>query len=140
VDLQVHESWDDFKKVLPSLGTPYFFTKFADREMTDVDFASDLFGDSARGGAAPAAGEDRGRIALVFGSEIDGFTSIADDVAAHFQANTVRYPMDESGGVRSYNLANTASMALWEAYKAIAAEKKRGAQGALGAGAQTMAL
>ena len=59
-------------------------------------------------------GQDDGEVALVFGSETEGLKSISPNAAATLPA--VFLPMN-SEHIRSYNLANTVSIGLWEAHR-----------------------
>jgi len=104
VDLRVYPSWDDFVPILETFKRRLYFTKYASSSMLDVDFAD----------------EAHGKTALIFGSEIDGLTSIRPWLVEHESArNMIAYPMNAPEVFRSYNLSTSASMALWDAYKTL---------------------
>ena len=70
VDLHVHDDWQTFRTTtLPSLGRRFFFTKFGDTSLLDVDFMSDGLGNLPKEGDEGRMGQD---ISLIFGSETKG--------------------------------------------------------------------
>lgn len=98
VDLKRHERWEDFLKT-PGLGTIWLFTKFASQLYYQAEFkASDV---------------------LVFGSETKG---LGKEFLARFpDEHKLRIPMP-CEGVRSLNLSNAVSVALYEARRQLAAD------------------
>lgn len=73
-------------------GTRYFFTKFGDQSMTNMDWAQDQ------------------KIVLIFGSEVDGFDGIREWLDTEGKNETlVAFPMVDDR-FRSFNLSTTASM------------------------------
>lgn len=98
VRAQTHDDWSSFEKeILPGLGTPYFFTKFASTSIYDTSFVpppSDL--------------------CLVFGSESEGFKAIP--TATLKRHHCIHFPM-HTDSIRSYNLAASAAMGLSEAVR-----------------------
>lgn len=142
VDLRVWASWAEFRDVgLPQLGRAYYFSKYAERSLLEVDFAA-----SAASAAAEGGEEERcEKVTLVFGSEVDGFERVPPgEIPA---ASMVALPMlrgpeqpvyggdhdhdhedeDEDdecsaseAGIRSYNLSTSAAIALFESYRQLA--------------------
>uniref|UniRef100_A0A7S0ZGK6 tRNA/rRNA methyltransferase SpoU type domain-containing protein n=1 Tax=Timspurckia oligopyrenoides TaxID=708627 RepID=A0A7S0ZGK6_9RHOD len=102
VDLRVYENWAQFVPVLKTFTNRFYFTKYAHVSMLDVSFT------------------DSGKTVLIFGSEVDGLTSIREWLNENEDPqHMVAYPMNAPDVFRSYNLSTSASMALWEAYKSI---------------------
>lgn len=100
VDCAVHDDADAFvRDVLPTLGAPAFFTKAGDRSL----LTARLF---------PEGGDAGSRVALVLGSETDGFESL---LPRHADALRPAVAVPMTGDIRCYNLAATAAMAVFEA-------------------------
>ncbi|OOR91560.1 tRNA (uridine(34)/cytosine(34)/5-carboxymethylaminomethyluridine(34)-2'-O)-methyltransferase TrmL [Moraxella caviae] len=99
-DLQVHDDWQACRAALGELGVAVvaaMTTKFS-RPFYEYDFVKQ------------AAGGD---VALVFGSETDGLPSdVRDDIG---EQNWLRLPMLPQS--RSLNLANSASICLYEVWR-----------------------
>jgi tRNA (cytidine/uridine-2'-O-)-methyltransferase len=94
VDLHVHKSWNDFvEKASPR--TLCFFSKRATRSYTAMRYQEDDF--------------------LVFGPETRGLPQEILDAHAE---RTLRIPMMGTG-VRSLNLSNAVSIALYEALRQL---------------------
>lgn len=111
VDVTVHESWAHFRdKVLPGLGDAYFYTKHAAVTQTDVEY------DLGRG------------VVLLFGSETDGFDSIAGQWEDVPGATPVAFPMVEGDRFRAFNLSTSASMAVWDAYRQVTLGRRAAAK------------
>lgn len=73
-------------------GTRYFFTKFGEESMTNMDWAENQ------------------KIVLIFGSEVDGFDGIREWLDTEGKKETlVAFPMVDDR-FRSFNLSTTASM------------------------------
>ncbi|OSX70322.1 hypothetical protein BU14_0789s0004 [Porphyra umbilicalis] len=107
VDVTIHESWATFRdEVLPGLGDAYFYTKHAPVTQVDVEY------DDARG------------VVLLFGSEVDGFDSIAGEWEGVPDATPVAFPMVEGDRFRAFNLSTSASMAVWDAYRQITLRRR----------------
>lgn len=94
---------EEFEQVL-------FFSKFGEKSMLDVEFVR------------------RGKIGLVFGSEVDGFEGIEKEVReivgdgegkGRGGRELVAFPMRGEDGFRAFNLSTTASMALWDAVRQL---------------------
>lgn len=103
VDVHVYDDWQQFAQgeMKRIGGTRYFFTKFGDQSMTNMDWAQDQ------------------KIVLIFGSEVDGFDGIREWLDTEGKNETlVAFPMVDDR-FRSFNLSTTASMALWDAYKTV---------------------
>ncbi|MBX7137417.1 MAG: tRNA (cytidine(34)-2'-O)-methyltransferase [Oligoflexia bacterium] len=96
VDLQLHATWEEYSARSPSRRV-WLFSKFATRCYYEADFFA----------------ED----ALVFGSETKG---LGKEFMSHFPPDqALRIPID-CDGVRSLNLSNAVSIALYEARRQIA--------------------
>lgn len=94
VDLRTWRSWEAFEEVLPTLGTPVFFSTKSTRMYW----------------TAPLAGED---VVLLFGRETGGFPA-----AIHAKYGESMYAMPMfSEHVRSLNLSTAAGIALYEAIR-----------------------
>lgn len=106
VDLRVYDDWSEFSKeggALQSLGgTRLFFTKFGNERAIDINWKA-----------------EQTPIVLIFGSEVDGMTSIKSWMDCEGKdERRVAFPMVDSR-FRSFNLSTSASMALWDAYKSL---------------------
>jgi len=107
VDVTIHESWATFRdEVLPGLGDAYFYTKHAPVTQVDVEY------DDARG------------VVLLFGSEVDGFDSIAGEWEGVPNSTPVAFPMVEGDRFRAFNLSTSASMAVWDAYRQVTLRRR----------------
>jgi len=104
VNLTVHSDWESFYPLLPSLGKAYYLTPHGDVNLLDCKFE---FNNSTSSES----------IALLFGNENQGFKEIEKYLEGESQ---VKVP---SKDVRSFNLANTASMVIWEAYRQYNSKK-----------------
>lgn len=94
VDVHVYDNWLNFAQgeMLRIGGARYFFTKFGDQCVTEVEWAHDE------------------KIVLVFGSEVDGFDGIRNWLDTEgSKENLVAFPMVDDR-FRSFNLSTTASM------------------------------
>lgn len=83
---QVWESWEDFEKILPSLGTAFFFSVEGKKSLWQIDF--------------PA------RSVLLFGCETRG---LPQEIRDKYEDRIVSVPMVE-GPIRSLNLSTTAGI------------------------------
>lgn len=95
VKLEQHESWKSFAegRMKELGGKRLFFTKFGDVGMVDLEW-----------GVQPEP------VVMVFGSEVDGFTSIEDWLETDGRDETkVALPMVDER-IRCFNLSTTASM------------------------------
>lgn len=94
VDLHVHPSWEQFlRKTSPA--RLWFFSKRGPRNYTSVSFAEDDF--------------------LIFGPETRG---LPPSLVGENAGNALRIPM-MSNRVRSLNLSNAVSIALYEALRQL---------------------
>ena len=93
VDLYVHPDFDDLLRALPPESHPYwFFSKKTKRPYTDVQFTD--------------------RDVLVFGKETKG---LSEAIRSRWADRLLSIPI--WGEIRSYNLANAVSIALFEALR-----------------------
>ena len=92
VDPRVWRSWDAFKKELPALGNPYFFSAKATRLLWDVPFG------------------EPGGIVLIFGGETAG---LPPELHERYGERFVAMPI-LSPHVRSLNLSSAVAIALYE--------------------------
>jgi tRNA (cytidine/uridine-2'-O-)-methyltransferase len=88
---EVWESWADFERALPSLGTPLFFTARGVRPFQEIAYA------------CPAV--------LIFGRESVG---LPEELLARHRAETVSIPMRDAE-LRSLNLSTSVALAAYEA-------------------------
>jgi len=95
VKLEVHESLDDFMKQYEGR-TMYLATTKGGHNYTDVEYHD----------------EDM----ILFGRETRGLPR--DFIAEHAE-NAIRIPMSESTRLRSFNLANSANIILFEALRQL---------------------
>ncbi len=95
VDLQVHVSWEAFLKA-ENPAELWYFTKFATRTYYDACYSKDTY--------------------LVFGSETKGLGKAF--LGQQPEEQQLYIPMDEPK-VRSLNLSNAVSIALYEARRQI---------------------
>eukprot|EP01114_Cavostelium_apophysatum_P012555 TRINITY_DN2838_c0_g2_i2.p1 TRINITY_DN2838_c0_g2~~TRINITY_DN2838_c0_g2_i2.p1 ORF type:complete len:167 (-),score=8.19 TRINITY_DN2838_c0_g2_i2:407-907(-) len=102
VDLHQYRNWDHFLPVLPSLGKPYFFTPQGNIDLLQCEFEF-----------RKRKTDDKDVITLLFGNENYGFEEIEHLIQ---NESRVRVPM-VSSSIRSFNLANTASLVIWEAFR-----------------------
>lgn len=94
VDVHVYDDWQQFAQgeMMRIGGARYFFTKFGDQSMTNMDWAENQ------------------KIVLIFGSEVDGFDGIREWLDTEGKNETlVAFPM-VNDRFRSFNLSTTASM------------------------------
>lgn len=96
VNVNVYDNWKEFAngKLEELEGTRYFFTKFGQICATDIKWPH------------------KGKIVLIFGSEVNGFDGIRDwlDEYENSEDNfTIAFPMVDQR-FRSFNLSTTASM------------------------------
>ena len=94
VDLHVHRSWDHFSGAVNPKRL-WFFSKRASRSYTSVDYEDQDF--------------------LVFGPETRG---LPQDLLDHNPDQALKIPMAGTG-VRSLNLSNAVSIALYEALRQL---------------------
>jgi tRNA (cytidine/uridine-2'-O-)-methyltransferase len=119
VDLRVYEDWEEFSRPggpMETLGgTRYFFTKFGAEAAVDVDYT-----------AGRASADEP--VVLLFGSEVDGFTCMENwlERGPGVSERRVAFPMVNEH-FRAYNLSTTASMSVWDAYKALTLAARRSA-------------
>lgn len=92
VDMRVWSSWDEFERVLPTLGDPYFLSTKATRVLWD----------------APLAGGND--VVLVFGRETGG---LPVDLHERYSDRFVSLPI-LSPRVRSLNLSSSVAIAVYE--------------------------
>jgi tRNA (cytidine/uridine-2'-O-)-methyltransferase len=92
VDLRVWPGWPAFESVLPSLGTPFFFSTKAAQPFWDAPLG---------------ASEDA---VLVFGRESGG---LSPEIHERYADRFVSMPM-QSARVRSLNLSTAVGIALYE--------------------------
>lgn len=92
VDVRVWPDWDSFEKVLPTLGTPFFFSTKATKIFWD----------------APLGAEND--VVLIFGRETAGLPA---DLHERFAGHFVTMPMT-STLVRSLNLSTSVAVAVFE--------------------------
>ena len=116
VDLRLYPSFTQFLTQTSSYFTQMlFFTKYADESIFDIRYAL------------------KGKIALIFGSEVDGFSSIEEELKevrrrcergknGERKERFVAFPMVNHEVFRSFNLSTTASMALWDAVKQLSVQ------------------
>lgn len=98
VDLIVHASYEKFRESLPVGARLWFFTKFAEKSYFGADFRDGDY--------------------LVFGKETTGLPESVHK--NEDRSRLLRIPM-YSDKIRSLNLANSASIALYEAIRQAAA-------------------
>ena len=107
VDLKVHEDWAAFEaSQLEQFTATYLVSKedkLGETNLLDTSFDFSW-----------PEGRRRAEIGLIFGNEDKGLTGIAEHMLAHPR---VYLPM--SPHIRSYNLANSVSMVLWEAHRQL---------------------
>lgn len=90
VDLEVWPSWEDFEKVLPTLGAPFFFTSEAEQVYWDVDYPD--------------------RTVLVFGKESVG---LSEEIRERYRNHLVGIPIHDPQ-TRSLNLSVCVGLGLYE--------------------------
>jgi tRNA (cytidine/uridine-2'-O-)-methyltransferase len=90
VDLRTWGSWEDFERVLPSLGVPFFFSTKATKMYWDAEFAPDSV--------------------LVFGRETGG---LPRDIHERYADRMVGMPI-HSPHVRSLKLSTCVGISLYE--------------------------
>ena len=93
VDLEVWPSWDAFEPAIADLGEPWFFSAGAKRPLWDADFTSDSV--------------------LIFGCETQGLPQLIRD---RYRDRMLEIPMN-SPHIRSINVSNAASVAIFEAQR-----------------------
>jgi tRNA (cytidine/uridine-2'-O-)-methyltransferase len=93
VDLCLWPSWEAFETVLPTLGSPFFFSTKATRDHWDADYEADSV--------------------LIFGRETGGLPA---DIHARYGDRMLRMPI-HSPHVRSLNLSTAVGVALYEALR-----------------------
>eukprot|EP01117_Protostelium_nocturnum_P020744 TRINITY_DN9515_c0_g1_i1.p1 TRINITY_DN9515_c0_g1~~TRINITY_DN9515_c0_g1_i1.p1 ORF type:complete len:199 (+),score=32.50 TRINITY_DN9515_c0_g1_i1:3-599(+) len=121
VKLKEYDNWNDFKGVLPSLGKAYFFTKFARNSLMDTifDYGKNLTSNRFEIEETTVESEEKsgeseiGQLTLIFGSETEGLTAIKDQI----QNEELLYIPQDSSHIRSFNLSNSVTIALWEAHR-----------------------
>eukprot|EP00741_Cyanophora_paradoxa_P007284 tig00001095_g7046.t1 len=96
LDVTAYENWEEFARMLPSLGPAYWFTKHGSTSLLDVEF--------------PRCE----KMALVFGSETNGFEDIEGQIPP--DAPRISLPMYTTA-IRSFNLSTSAGIAAFEALK-----------------------
>ena len=146
VNLRTHKSWKDLRVHLAkpprNMGAEqlFFVTKFAKRSMLHADFASashcpgaqNQKGIIAPGDCSqPALASPRRPIALIFGSEQMGLSSISDQDEDYATALSSEKSLGNSSGctlvglpmctdtIRSYNLSSSIAIVLWEAWRQL---------------------
>ena len=92
VDVRVWPTWNDFERVLPALGEPYFFSTKATRLLWDAPL-----------------GESKG-VVLIFGRETGGLPA---DLHERFKDRFLSMPI-HSPRVRSLNLSTSVAIAVYE--------------------------
>lgn len=92
VDLHLWKNWDEFERIMPSLGEPYFFSTKATRELWDAPLG------------------DAENVILVFGRETGG---LAPEIHAKYRDRFLTMPI-LSPHVRSLNLSTSVGVALYE--------------------------
>lgn len=87
VDLHVHDDWQTFRSTtLPSIGRRFFFTKFGDSSLLDVNFTAP----QRTGDGLPKEGDTdedllAQDISLIFGSETKGlFGLVSFNITSSF--------------------------------------------------------
>lgn len=90
---KIWPSWKAFEKVLPNLGTPFFFTAEGARTYWEVKYPP--------------------RSVLIFGSESSG---LPPEIRTAYRDQTVSIPMDRSA-VRSLNLSTCVALGVYEAQR-----------------------
>lgn len=90
VDLHVWPSWEDFEKILPGLGTPFFFTTGAERVYWNVEYPD--------------------RTVLVFGKESVG---LSEEIREHYRESLVGIPIHDPE-TRSLNLSVCVGLGVYE--------------------------
>ena len=90
---RVYDDWTSFEPVLPSLGTPFFFSAEAERTPDDVEWS--------------------GPAVFLFGRESVGF---APTIREQYSDRLVRLPMSDDR-VRSLNVSTCVGIALYEAQR-----------------------
>lgn len=90
VPLHVWPDWKAFERMLPTLGSPFFFSTKASRTFWDADYGDDPV--------------------LIFGRETGG---LPQDLHLRFADRMFRMPI-VSEHVRSLNLSTTAAIAMYE--------------------------
>ncbi len=90
VDVRVWPSWEQFERVLPSLGEPFFFSTKGQQVFWDASFPDD--------------------VVLVFGRETGG---LPDAIHARYSERMLTMPI-HSPHVRSLNLSTCVGIALYE--------------------------
>lgn len=98
LNVQVHANWDAFRKSLPEEAPLVFFTKKAGNTVFSHRFVAGTY--------------------LVFGRETSG---LPDWILNANAQSSVRIPMFDAR-IRSLNLANAASVALYEAIRQLGFE------------------
>jgi len=88
---RVHDDWARFEALLPSLGTPLFFSAEAERTLDEVDWS--------------------GPAVFLFGRESVGF---APEIRERYREQLVRLPMRDDR-VRSLNVSTCVGIVLYEA-------------------------
>lgn len=99
VTLEIHESLDDFMKKYGKEGenrTMYLATTKGTHRYTDIEYRD---GDM-----------------LLFGKETAG---LPRDFIAEHEENAIRIPMSENTRLRSFNLANSANIIMFEALRQL---------------------
>lgn len=94
IQLNIHGSYEEFRKSLPAEARLWFFTKFASKTLYEASFEPGDY--------------------LVFGKETTG---LADSIHQAEAERLLRVPMPGSDIVRSLNLAGTVHIALYEALR-----------------------
>ncbi|MCO5142642.1 MAG: tRNA (cytidine(34)-2'-O)-methyltransferase [Oligoflexia bacterium] len=95
VDLKMYKNYDCFVAEQPSSARFWYFTKFAQKSLYEVEFSQDDY--------------------LIFGRETSGLPENIQNTVSDSQK--IRIPMPGSEHVRSLNLAGAAHIALYEALR-----------------------
>jgi len=90
---EIHASFAEFERRLPSLGRPYFFSAEAERSLYDVEIEEDAV--------------------FLFGKESVGFS---DSIRERYRDSLVRIPQFDKR-VRSLNLSTCVGIAVYEALR-----------------------
>jgi len=102
VQPQLHENFEAFERVLPSMGSPLFFSADAERTLDEVEIAADAV--------------------FLFGKESVGFDP---GVRERYRDRLVRLPMRDPR-VRSINLSTCVGIVLYEALRRISGNAAAG--------------